>query len=73
MNVFVVLLSKFSISTSTKNKRNKVLIEDWTKVEDEMYGVIGGHYDLIGRLEAQKICAENNARKECIYFKFKFV
>ena len=33
MNVFVVLLSKFSIGTTTKNQRNKVLIEDWTKVE----------------------------------------
>ena len=67
MNVFVVLLSKFSISTTAKNQRNKVLIEDWTKVEDEMYGVIGGHYDLIGRLEAEKICAQNNARYERVH------
>ena len=61
-NIIVVLLSKIYISSSTKNQRNKFLIEDWTKVEDEMYGVVGGHYDLIGRLEAEKICAENNAR-----------
>ena len=66
-NIIVVLLSKFSVSISTKNQRNKFLIEDWTKVEDEMYGVVGGHYDLMGRLEAEKICAKNNARYERVH------
>ena len=61
-NIIVVLFSKISLNSSKNNQRNKFLIKDWTKVEDEMYGVVGGHYDLIGRLEAEKICAENNAR-----------
>ena len=68
MNIIVVLLRKFSnqfsISSTTKNQTTKFLIEDWTKVDDEMYGVVGGHYDLIGRREAEKICAQNNARYE---------